>query len=289
MDPYPLKNSHFLFLNGVFWHIMQVTTLVTENMFLNNIYKKIFAYLILVSYFGSFIQLVLAYDIPETPTDDHIVGEIISKEVENPEDQIVNDEESLPPGVATSTPSSAEGDASQLANVASAVDQVLGEAIGELIPAEEPEVVEDVLVEELLVEESLQPIIEPVPLPPRLSVRNFTKEIIIDPNAAHYCEASPFAIDVSGRHSFSTKIMLQKSPEEDYELEIGSLPEGVDMKFSRNDDYVYEPDSDENTVSLRIRNEEGSRVGNFTVPIIFTQRAKEDSSTICQINIVNVE
>ncbi len=182
-----------------------------------------------------------------------------------------------------------QSDTSQLANVASAIGEVLGETIGELIPTEEQEALEEVIVDELPIEETYQPIIEPVPLPPRLSVRNFTKEIIIDPNAVHRCEASPFSIDVFGRRSFSTKVMLQKSLDENYQLEIGSLPDGVNMVFSANDDYVYEPDFDDDIVSLRIRNEEGALTGNFTVPIVFTQKGKEDSSVICQINIVNVK
>lgn len=182
-----------------------------------------------------------------------------------------------------------QNDASQIANVANAVGQVLEDVIEEIIPAEEEEVAEDALLEDAFFEESLQPIIESVPLPPRLLVRNFTKEIIIDPNATHYCEAEPFSIDVSGRSYFSTKIMLKKSQNEDYELEIGSLPEGIDVKFSKNGDYLYDLDSDENIVSLRIHNEEGSRIGNFTIPVIFTKKGKEDLSTICQINIVNLE
>lgn len=179
-----------------------------------------------------------------------------------------------------------QNDTSQLASVASAIGEVLGETIGELIPAEEPEIIEEVPVEEVSVEETFQPIIEPAPLPPRLSSRDFSKDIVIDPNATHSCEAEPFSIDVSGRDVFFTKITLKKMPEEKYEMEIGSLPDGIDVRFN-NDDYFFQPDSDGDIISLQILNEEGSRTGNFTIPVIFSEKSNQDSSVICQINIIN--
>ncbi len=184
-----------------------------------------------------------------------------------------------------------DGDASQLAG---AVAGLFG--IGETSTTS-PEVLdefpEEILEEEVLLEE-LPPgepdvITMPDEFPPLpLSKRLYEKEIVIDTNATHRCEANPFSVDVSGRHSFSTKVAITQTPEEDYEEEIGGLPDGIDVRFAKSDDYVYRPDSDEDTLSLRIRNEEGSLTGNFSVPIIFTKKGKEDSSVICQINVVNL-
>jgi hypothetical protein len=176
---------------------------------------------------------------------------------------------------------------SQAAAMVGAIGEALGDAIGGLVPEDE-EITEEMPTEEVPVGETPPLIIKSVPLPPRLSVRNFSKEIVIDPRATHRCNADPFGIDVSGRSSLFTKVALKKTSDENYEMQIGSLPDGIDVRFE-NDEYLYQPHSGENTVSLRIRNEEGSRTGNFTVPIIFTEKGKEASSVICQINIVNLQ
>jgi hypothetical protein len=191
---------------------------------------------------------------------------------------------------------------SQLANVASGITDIFGGENNEVIPKEddygieedtEEELLEDepeeILEEELLEEEIPQEYVEPVPPSLPLSARSFSKEIVLDPRATHRCVASPFNIDISGRSPFSTDISLKKTPEEEYEIEIGGLPSGIDVTFSKNDDYLYQPGSNEDTVSLSIENEKGSRTGNFTIPIVFTEKEKKDSSVICQINIINYE
>lgn len=185
-----------------------------------------------------------------------------------------------------------DGDASQLAG---AVAGLFG--IGETSttsPEVLDEVPEEILEEEALLEE-LPPgepdvITMPDEFPPLpVSKRLYEKEIVIDTNATHRCEANPFSVDVLGRHSFSTKVAITQNPEQEYEAEIGSLPDGIDVRFTKSDDYIYRPDSDEDTLSLRIRNEEGSLTGNFSVPVIFTEKGKTDSSVVCQINVVNLE
>ncbi len=143
---------------------------------------------------------------------------------------------------------------------------------------------EDVSPEDALLDEALEPIVSL----PSLSVRTLSKDIIIDSNATHSCEATPFKIDVSGRHSFSTEVELVRSFEREYEAEIGSLPSGIDVRFFENGDYVYELDSDDKTLPLLVNNEDGSRKGNFTIPVIFTEKGSQSSSVICQINVVNL-
>lgn len=123
--------------------------------------------------------------------------------------------------------------------------------------------------------------------PPSFLKHEFKKEIILDSEAKHYCKATPFSIDVSGWRSLSTELDIVGSFDKKYELEIGALPDGIDVRFTKNDDYIYHPESDDDTLSLIIRNEEGSRSGNFTIPVVFTEKGKKPSSVICQINIIN--
>lgn len=133
----------------------------------------------------------------------------------------------------------------------------------------------------------IQPIIEPVPPPPILSKRKLNREITVDSEAHHSCMAEKFNLDITRSDMSSVDVLLTTSNNDNYELEIGSLPDGIKIIFEKNNDYVYEPIPDEKKVSLIIKNEYGSNNGNFNIPIIFTKKGNRDSSTICQINILN--
>jgi hypothetical protein len=147
------------------------------------------------------------------------------------------------------------------------------------------EVVED--EEEVVLEEFEEEYIEPLPL---LSTRIFTDEIVVDPNATHSCKAEPFIVDISNKDLLSTFIALERPIGDtyDYRVEIGGLPNGIDIVFENNSDYEYRPDPSQDTLVLDIQNEEGSQKGDFSVLIIFTREEVEDSSVICQMNITNL-
>lgn len=157
----------------------------------------------------------------------------------------------------------------------------------EKIPPEEE--LESEELEEAIEEELVEELVELEPLP-SLSVRVFSRRITIDPSAKHSCGVEPFTIDVSGQSSLSATIALEKPKEapNDYVVEIGGLPNGINVVFESNGDYVYLPDSSEETLLLNILNEEGSQKGGFSIPIIYTKKDIEDSSVICQMNITNL-
>src|SRR3989344_3950331 len=202
---------------------------------------------------------------------------------------------------------------SQVATVAESVDDslseedvneeieenVMEEVVEEEIVAEEViEEILEVVEEELLVEETIEeeiitelipnPVEMPPPPPwPPLSVREYDKKIIIDPTALHNCEARPITIDISGVKIYIIPLFLETSAQGFYELEIGGLPDGVDVTFSKNDGYSYQVRAGETEVDLKIENETGSRKGNFSIIAIFTKKGATDSSVTCQINVVN--
>ena len=124
---------------------------------------------------------------------------------------------------------------------------------------------------------------------PELSkVRNFTKEVNIDDQASHHCSVEPFTVDISGTSSAQAEIVLNKEGGTDTELEIGSLPQDIDLLFLDNQDYSIAPTTDQNSLTLNIKKYERAQKGSFSVPIIFTKKGDQNSSTICQINIVNL-
>jgi len=170
------------------------------------------------------------------------------------------------------------------------------EYIGEYIPEEPIEMVISELVELIVPEEEVQEEIqeeEPIertaeetPRPPLpYSVRKLDREIVIDPSAPHKCEIRPFTVDISGLASTNTQIFLEKEPSDGYELEVGSLPADIIVKFLTNNRYVYQPEKRETETTLSITNGRYSRKGNFSVSIYFTKEG--GSSTLCQFNILN--
>jgi hypothetical protein len=70
------------------------------------------------------------------------------------------------------------------------------------------------------------------------------------------------------------------------EIEIGSLPFGIDILFSQNRDYLHGVFEKDSALDLEIMNQEGSQKGNFSIPIIFTDKER-NQTTVCQMNIIN--
>lgn len=174
-----------------------------------------------------------------------------------------------------------------------------GEENQETLINEEPDVLvdEEPLVEEIieepLIEEPLpeEPLIEELVREdtiPALTVRRFEKPIFLDKEALHSCEAQLFRLDISDQQHGTGRVLLNASSDISYEIEVGSLPDGIDIRFSENNKYLYQLGSTENFLEFDIIKQEGAQKGDFTVPFIYTQKGLGDSSVICQFNIVNL-
>lgn len=146
---------------------------------------------------------------------------------------------------------------------------------------EEETTLEDVAPEEFVPEK------EPTPPPrPQLKERTLHKDFRIAQNAGHRCDAEIFSIDISGRTSTQTRILLGGKKVQLGELEIGSLPIGIDVLFLKNRDYLESVSQNDGAFDIEIVNQEGSQKGSFNVPILYTDR-ENNQITVCQINIVN--
>lgn len=153
----------------------------------------------------------------------------------------------------------------------------------------EESIEEDEVDEEEDLEEPTQPIIEIyTPPKPTLSRREFKRRVIPDARAFHFCEAETFNIDVTGKSSAKARIALHRDRDAPYEIEIGGLPQGIDITFAKNGAYRHAQRADDRTLDLAVTNQSGSQKGNFSVPIIYTQKGSKDSSVVCQINIINL-
>jgi hypothetical protein len=143
--------------------------------------------------------------------------------------------------------------------------------------------------EEAVPDEPLVQYVEPqVPSTPPLSVRKYAKEIVFDNETPHSCAAETFRVDVSGKDSARARIILFKGADVAHEVEIGGLPNGIDVRFEKTHTYTYQPGSGEMAVDLIVERDARAQKGNFTVPIIYTPQGLPNSSTICQINVINL-
>jgi hypothetical protein len=120
------------------------------------------------------------------------------------------------------------------------------------------------------------------------ATRTYNKKIFVNKDAKHTCEAEFFKVDLSDRDSATNTILLTKEADVQYEIEVGSLPEGYDMKFSNNSKYEKIIGLGDDSTDITIQKKSKASKGNFTIPIIYTQKGVFDSSVICQMNIVNL-
>lgn len=152
----------------------------------------------------------------------------------------------------------------------------MGEVLGESVVSEEEDV-----------GEPMSSIIDVRPPPPPLVTREFKKRVTPDVRARHSCEAETFRVDISQKNSATVRVMFQRANDALYEIEIGGLPQGVDVTFSRSSSYQQVQAANDKVLELAIHNQGNSQKGNFSIPIVYTQKGAQDSSVICQINIIN--
>ncbi len=119
-------------------------------------------------------------------------------------------------------------------------------------------------------------------------VRRMAEEVWIDVNAKHSCKVDVFHTDVSEQPTWLLSVRFYgTSLLTAYEAEIGSLPNGIDVRFEKNNDYIYDFRGKETVLELVVIKQDNSLSGDFTIPIIYTQKGKKESSVICQLNIIN--
>lgn len=122
-----------------------------------------------------------------------------------------------------------------------------------------------------------------------LTVRTYTKEILLDPEATHTCRADIFRADLQNQESARARVTLFQNKKKSLPsfLEIGALPAGLNVVFKKNKEYTYVPGSRETVIEFDIARQLGAWEGDFTIPIIYTLQGDTSSSVVCQINIIN--
>lgn len=159
---------------------------------------------------------------------------------------------------------------------------------GEEQPSDETIVEEENAVEDetTTLEEDNTPHFIPLPTPP-LKTRRYGVEIFPDLKANHSCEAETLRVDLTEQPFAFRKIFLETFAGFSYSLEVGSLPDGIDVVFSETKIHLLHTDTPLTEATVEISKQDGARKGDFSIPLIFIERGAEDSAFICQLNIAN--
>lgn len=145
------------------------------------------------------------------------------------------------------------------------------------------EVSEDEIAEyEVLVEETID-----YSLLPKVSVKPAERNILIDPEATHFCKMPVGQINIVDKRLTLESIFLQGNPSLPFELEIIAVPPGIKVEFAKTKTALYSSSGQEEKVEIEIKNDKDSQVGSFSVPILYTQKSANNSTVICQLNILN--
>jgi hypothetical protein len=131
-------------------------------------------------------------------------------------------------------------------------------------------------------EQELESLLSPQKL---IKERKFERLVHFDKNPQHACIAKNFNVDLSGNNQSVVELEFTGMRSDSENLEIGSLPLGIDIVFLNNAAYEYQPQKSDSGAVLQITNQPGSQKGNFSIPIIYTSG---NSTTVCQINVINL-
>lgn len=111
-------------------------------------------------------------------------------------------------------------------------------------------------------------------------------DIHLDKEAKHSCFVEPFSLTIREGEIHTALIKLKKNPDAFSEnLQIGNLPERIEIFFDKNINYSIQPAKNENELEVKIMALANLQKGSFNIPIIYES---DNSQTICQINIISL-
>jgi hypothetical protein len=122
------------------------------------------------------------------------------------------------------------------------------------------------------------------------ALRKFERDVEIDPTAKFSCSAEPFTLHLDQTQSEEIAFSVIDPDGGKFDIEVGTLPYGVDAKFSRSNDYRLNNLGDNEKTEIRLRSFLGGQSGSFNLPVVVTKNRflniGEESVILCGFNIV---
>lgn len=145
---------------------------------------------------------------------------------------------------------------------------------------------EEEVFEELETETDFVPFVLPDNIP---KVRAFpeTQDFETHREATHSCYIKNFKSDISFLQSLSNTVVLSNPSPGASSLEISGLPEGYEIIFTKNNSSKMNIATGQKEVVFSVSKLRNSQKGSFNVTFIYTQEGLQDSTTTCQMNLVN--
>lgn len=115
--------------------------------------------------------------------------------------------------------------------------------------------------------------------------RRIEKVFSLDSRAVHSCAAESFTVDISGQNGLTTRLLLAGADASIGDIEIGNPPDGFNVTFRRNNDYVLRVFGSD-AVDMTVVRRSDAQKGSFNVPILYSKK-NGASSVVCQLNLLN--
>lgn len=122
---------------------------------------------------------------------------------------------------------------------------------------------------------------------PEISAFPELKEFDTDVDASHSCWTKDFVVDMTFLPNKNNVVFIQNPNQGISTMEITGVPEGFDIFFQKNKSQSINLLAGQKEVSIVIEKNGKPQNGNFNVVFVFTRKMVENSTTTCQMNLVN--
>lgn len=122
---------------------------------------------------------------------------------------------------------------------------------------------------------------------PEISAFPELKEFDTDVDASHSCWTKDFVVDMTFLPNKNNVVFIQNPNQGISTMEITGVPEGFDIFFQKNNSQSINLLAGQKEVPVSIEKKGKPQNGNFNVVFVFTRKMVENSTTTCQMNLVN--
>lgn len=158
----------------------------------------------------------------------------------------------------------------------------------------EPEILsqEDVIpIEETNIQEIFEETPEPFVLPrnlPEIPAFPVPEDFDLDIDATHSCWVDVFAVDMTWDPTKNNKIFINNTSKALSTIEVLGVPQGFDVVFAKNktNSITFPGGTKEILFSIE-KTGDDTQKGSFNIIFVFTKKGGSQSTTTCQMNLVN--